>query len=138
MKKFPKSEKKGTLLIIAGSLLVVLAGVATGWVLSGNAQKSTTPQSSTTQVEKTDKEEGVADESTFRDSAEGILEEGGIDGEGTHHLVREGGPDQYAYLTSSVIDLERYVGKQVMVWGETISARHAGWLMDIGKIKLIE
>lgn len=138
LKKFPKGENKSTLLLIVGSLLVVLAGVASGWILSGRSQKSSVPESSAPQVEKTAKEEGIADEATFRDSAEGILEEGGIDGEGTYHLVREGGPSKYAYLTSTVIDLEQYVGKQVMVWGETISAKQAGWLMDIGRIKIIE
>lgn len=138
LKKFPKSENKSTLLLIAGSLLVVLAGVASGWILSGRSQGSSAPETSAPQVEKTAMEEGITDEETFRDSAEGILEEGGIDGEGTHHLVREGGPSKYAYLTSTVIDLEQYVGKKVMVWGETISARHAGWLMDIGRIKVIE
>jgi hypothetical protein len=66
------------------------------------------------------------------------LEEGGIDGEGTHHLVRDGGPSKSVYLTSTVIDLDSFAGKKVKVWGETISARKAGWLMDVGKIKIIE
>lgn len=81
---------------------------------------------------------GLEDSATFRDSAQGKLEEGGINGEGTHHLVRDGGPSQNVYLTSSVIDLKQYVGKSVEVWGETIGAKSAGWLMDVGKIKILD
>ena len=42
---------------------------------------------------------GLADEETFSDSAEGILEEGGIDGEGSHHLTRGEDKSQNVYLT---------------------------------------
>ncbi len=138
LKKFPQGKDKKSLYLIAGAFLVVLAGVTTGWFLSGRSPAAGAPEEAAPGVEKSATEEGIADEETFRDSAEGILEEGGIDGEGTHHLVREGGPTKYAYLTSTVIDLEQYVGKKVEIWGETISARHAGWLMDVGKIKVIE
>jgi len=64
------------------------------------------------------------------DTAEGILKSGGIEGEGTHHLVRKGGEDQYVYLTSSTIDLSQVVNKKVKVWGKTYTAKTAGWLMD--------
>ena len=37
-----------------------------------------------------------------------------------------------------VLDLQGYVGKKVEVWGETIGAKQAGWLMDVGKIRIIE
>jgi len=39
---------------------------------------------------------GSDNESAFPDSANGVLEKGGIDGEGTHKLLRTGGPDQTA------------------------------------------
>ena len=67
-----------------------------------------------------------------------MLEEGGISGEGTHHLVRGSGPSQYAYLTSSVVDLEPFVGKKVQVWGQTFTGKKAGFFMDIGKIKVVD
>ena len=138
LKKFPKTGSK-SLLIVVGLLVVVMAGVGTGWLLSGRTAKGgSVPEKVAPGAESDPMEAGIADEETFRDSAEGILEEGGIDGEGTHHLVREGGPTKYVYLTSTVIDLESFKGKTVMIWGETISARHAGWLMDVGKIKVIE
>jgi len=53
-------------------------------------------------------------------------------------LIRPGGDSQNVYLTSTVIDLESFVGKKVEVWGETIGAREAGWLMDVGKVKVTE
>ena len=78
------------------------------------------------------------DVKTFRDRAEGTLKEGGIDSEGTHHLERPGGTSQSVYLTSSVVDLDQFIDKKVEVWGETIGAKKAGWLMDVGKIKILE
>lgn len=139
LKKFPKSNSKTTALYAVVALLVVLAGVGTGWLLAGRPGK--VGGSSTGIVpgaKEGQKEAGLSDEATFRDSAEGMLEEGGIDGEGTHRLVREGGSSQNVYLTSTVIDLQSFVGKEVTVWGETIAAQRAGWLMDVGKIKVIE
>jgi len=65
------------------------------------------------------------------DQAEGTVKAGGIDGEGTHHLVRKGGEDQYVYLTSSTVDLSLVENKKVAVWGKTYAAKTAGWLMDI-------
>ena len=38
LKKFPKVKRKSTLVLIAGSLVVVLLGVGTGWFLSGSAK----------------------------------------------------------------------------------------------------
>ena len=136
VKKFPKFNLKGNLPLVLGVVLVILAGVGTGWLLSGRGGGSggqTSPG-----AQSGPKEAGLADESTFKDSAEGVLEEGGVDGEGTHHLVRSGGASQNVYLTSTVIDLQSFVGKKVMVWGQTIAAQQAGWLMDVGKIKVTE
>jgi hypothetical protein len=84
------------------------------------------------------KKAGVEDAKSFRDSAEGVIEAGGTNGEGTHKLVRDGGPSQTAYLISSVVDLDSYVGKKVKVWGETMGAQKVSWLMDVGKIEVIQ
>ena len=134
--KFPKFDIKGQAFLIGGVVLVILLGIGSGWLLSGKGKASSTRE--VPGVESTAKEAGLADEATFRDSAEGSLEEGGIAGEGTHHLVRDGGPSQNVYLTSTVIDLQAFVGKKIKVWGETISGKKAGWLMDVGKIKVVE
>ena len=61
-----------------------------------------------------------------------------VNGEGTHKLIRDGGPSQTVYLISSVIDMSEFVGKKVQVWGETIDAQKAGWLMDVGRVKILE
>lgn len=86
----------------------------------------------------TKKKVGIADKKTFKDMAEGVLKEGGIDGEGNFHLERPGGESQNVYLTSSTVDLSLYVGKKVRVWGETFSAEKAGWLMDVGLVELLQ
>lgn len=83
-------------------------------------------------------EVGSTDTKTFRDQATGTLESGGLNGEGTHKLIREGGSSQTMYLISSVVDLETFVGKKVQVWGETIRGQKAAWLMDVGRVKLVE
>ena len=131
------SSLKKNILLSSISLIVVLLGIGLGYLLSGSGKT----KSANVQVPgavNTKNEAGVADEKSFPDSAEGILEEGGINGEGTHHLVRGIGPSQYAYLTSTVIDLSAFTGKKVQVWGQTIAGKKAGWLMDVGKVKVIE
>ncbi len=79
---------------------------------------------------------GVVDKKTFKDSAEGVLREGGIDGEGNFHLERSGGVSQNVYLTSTTVDLSGYIGKKVKVWGQTFQAEKAGWLMDVGLVEM--
>ncbi len=81
---------------------------------------------------------GVKDDQTFKDSAEGYLEAGGINGEGSHSLLREGGESQTVYLTSSITDLDKLVGMRVKVWGETFKGQKAGWLMDVGRVQVLE
>ncbi len=81
---------------------------------------------------------GSADEKTFRDQAEGILMAGGIDGEGSHHLERGDNKSQWVYVTSSVVDLDLLVGDRVTIWGETNQGKKAGWLMDVGRLKVQE
>lgn len=140
VRKFPKKNLKTVALYVLSALLVVGAGIGSGWYLSGGQSSGVLGENGDgpPKTKTGAKEAGIADESTFRDTADGILETGGVDGEGTHHLVREGGPSQYVYLTSTVIDLDSFVGKNVQVWGETIAAQQAGWLMDVGKIKVLE
>lgn len=126
--------------LIIMAFVVAGLGLGTGWLLSGGQIKSNTNPtvSSDEKAAKGANEAGVNDESTFSSTAEGMLEEGGIDGEGTHHLVRPGGAAQTVYLSSTVLDLGSFTGKKVQVWGQTISGRKAGWLMDVGKIKVLE
>ena len=118
------------------SVVVVLAGIGAGYLFSGVSKSSTLNPAN--EIIVTKNEAGIADESKFSTTTDGVLEEGGIGGEGNYHLVRGSGPSQYAYLTSSAVDLEPFLGKKVQIWGETMSGKKAGWLIDVGKIKVME
>ncbi len=138
----PKKERQlppflKPLLIILG---LVLAGTVTGYLLSsrGGGMGLSSPSQLAPGTELKGQEFGSKDTSAFPDSAVGILEKGGINGEGTHKLIREGGESQTAYLTSSLVDLDPLVGKKVEVWGETFKGQKAGWLMDVGRVKVLE
>jgi len=135
--KFNASGSKNLVMVIV-AVVVVGFGILTGWLLSGVSKGKTQNKVTGTSVTQTKKEAGISDEKTFKDTAQGLLKEGGINGEGTHHLERDGGPSQYVYLTSSVIDLDSFVGKNVQVWGETIKGAKAGWLMDVGRVKVLD
>jgi len=119
-----------TKMIIGVYTVLILLGVGTGYLLSRSGG------SSTPTMINTGKSVGSTDTKTFKDSAEGVIEKGGSGGEGTHALIREGGPSQTAYLISSVIDLDQYAGKKVKVWGQTMAAKKVSWLMDVGKVEL--
>jgi len=127
-----------------GSLVIILAGVGTGYFLSLQQSAGGLMSQRDLKREVGDEEitkglkVGVADEKTFRDSAQGDLEKGGINGEGSHHLVRPGGESQHVYLTSSIIDLDQFAGRKVKVWGETFAGQKAGWLMDVGRLEVLE
>lgn len=137
-----ESFARVTLIPAFAILVVVLAGIGTGWYASqgggGGVLTKKIAVAPGAEVKEGGKTAGIDDTKTFRDQAEGVLEEGGIDGEGTHHLLRDGGPSQNVYLTSSIVDLSQFTGKKVEVWGETNKAQKAGWLMDVGKIKVLE
>ncbi len=129
-------------------LFVLLAGVASGFAvntLSGSSAGLASPiveQNKTAQeVENAVKVGavfGVPDEKTFRDEVDGVLIKGGISGEGSHTLLREGGVSQNVYLTSSVVDLDQFENMKVKVWGETFKGQKAGWLMDVGRLEVTQ
>ncbi len=122
---------------LASGLVVVLAGVATGWFLSG-ASAQMQEQTPTANVSENPQNVGEVDESVFSDTAQGELREGGIEGEGTHYLDTGLGEEKYVYLLSTVLDLDSFIGKKVEVRGQTLAAENAGWLMDVGRVKLLE
>ena len=125
---------------------VLIAGVASGFMansLSGGAAGMASPiaEQNKTAEEVEDAVKvgavfGVPDEKTFRDEVEGVLIKGGISGEGSHTLLREGGVSQNVYLTSSVVDLDQFENMKVKVWGETFKGQKAGWLMDVGRLEV--
>lgn len=123
--------------LVVGSFAVVLAGVLTAWLLSTKIMARPVGSTSAAPGTKvTSNGAGVLDPKVKYDNAVGTLVAGGIGNEGTHHLERDGGPVKNVYLTSSVIDLQSFVGKKVEVWGETLSSKKAGWLMDVAKIQV--
>jgi hypothetical protein len=134
------------LIIIVGGLLFGFAfsrifprSTGTAGTLSGNNNQ---PQLSTDAISSPDQLKvgqlyGNLNQA-FKDTATGIIQKGGINGVGTHTLIRDGGPTQSASLTSSTVDLDLFVGKKVEVKGETNAAAKTGWLMDVGSIKILQ
>lgn len=127
-------DKKTKTAVLAVYGLLILLGVGTGYLLT---MRGSGPTAAPGTIE-TATVVGSTDESTFKDSAEGTIEKNGEDGEGTHQLIREGGPSQTAHLISSVVDLDQFVGKKVKVWGQTMAAQKVSWLMDVGKVELLQ
>lgn len=125
-----------TLPTFAVMILVVLligAGVGYGLVrLKGSNGNSFMQGSGNTKTASP-----TVNKKIFKDKVEGILKEGGIEGEGNFHLERPGGLSQNVYLTSSTVDLSQYIGKKVRVYGETFSGQKAGWLMDVGMVEVL-
>jgi len=125
------------------AVVAILAGSATGYGVYRLRAKSVDDSPTATQQVAGDIVNngdvfGIKDDQTFKDSAEGYLEAGGVDGEGSHSLLREGGESQTVYLTSSITDLDKLVGMKVKVWGETFKGQKAGWLMDVGRVQVID
>ena len=134
------SMKVAPKVMIALTIVAVLAGVGTGFgtfrlTNKGSAAELATAPTATSGVNAGD-EFGSKDEA-FDSHAIGYIEEGGLDGEGSHKLLRPGGASQTVYLTSSVTDLDLFVGMEVEVWGETFKGQKAGWFMDVGRIKVV-
>lgn len=134
LRSLPQNGSRKTFFYLGISVLVVLGGIGTGWYLSGAKANFGQYSPNPTGIKTNETEAGISDVSGFQD-ATGTLEEGGIEGEGTHHLTRDGGPSQTITLTSTVIDLESFVGKKVQIWGETSATKKAVWFMDVVKIK---
>lgn len=129
--------KKQIIVMLTVYIVLILLGVGTGYVLASKG--AALPVGSVVNTEGTgesDRVVGIQDASKYSNCPVGTLEADGIEGEGTHHLVREGGPSQTAYLMSSLIDLDQYVGLTVKVCGTTMQARTAPWLMDVERLEL--
>lgn len=141
------SPKKKTNPTKALLIIAIVLGLGTGFFVAqkrlllagdGNAFTEDTKDLTTDTKIKVGDVFGSADEKTFRDQAEGILMAGGIDGEGSHHIERGANKTQWVYVTSSVVDLDLVVGDRVSIWGETTQGKKAGWLMDVGRLKVLE
>jgi hypothetical protein len=140
-------EPKPKSLLLPLLIIGIALGIGTGYFMAQrNLSLSVKPGSSTGLIQnptsassvKVGDTFGTNDTTTFTDQTDGILQAGGIGGEGTHHLVRGANATQWVYLTSSVVDLDMFIGDQVSVWGQTNHGKKAGWLMDVGKLKVTQ
>ncbi len=131
--------------LIALFTAITLVGLGSGYGLSrlisadnsSAGQEGTVSQTADGQKIKVGQTYGNQSE-VFPDETIGVIEENTQEGEGTHKLIREGGESQTAYLTSSLVNLDLFVGRKVKVWGETFAAQKVGWLMDVGAVKVLE
>jgi len=121
------------------TLLVIAAGIVSGYFLSG-ANASTSPGTESGSTGESENGNGSmnVNESQFGETEEGVLMEGGIEGEGTHYLDRGMGEQKYVYLTSTVLNLDKYIGKKVRIKGNTIAGQKAGYLMEVGSVTEIK
>jgi hypothetical protein len=142
--------KQNIKILAAMSIVAILAGIGTGYggfklqtqAGGGSANVGGSGDGEIQQVAKEGSINvgdvfGLDDVDTFKDSAEGYLELGGLDGEGSHKLLRPGGISQTVYLTSSVTDLDKFDGMEVNIAGETFKGQKAGWLMDVGRVEVV-
>lgn len=138
------NERSGSLFSrkLLGLLLVVtLFGIGTGYLIaqsSGEGGSNVVSKLANKSKYKTGDVIGDGDTTVFKDTAEGVLKEGGIEGEGQYHLERPGGESQHVYMTSSSVDLSQFIDRKIKVWGQTQTAQKAGWLMDVGRIEVLE
>jgi len=129
---------------IAGVILVILLGLFSGIFIKKNTTLGAKLSSNNLAISSTAPADGlkegdiigVNDDATFKDEVQGVLDKGGFNGEGSHKLLRPGGASQTVYLTSSVVDLDEFVGHEVTVKGQTFSGQKVGWLMDVGRVKV--
>ncbi len=139
----PSMQKNNMKSILVLGVIAIVAGIGTGfgsYKLSASQGEGTSSDVIAQPTEGSIKKGdvfGSSNTDTFKDSAQGYLEAGGIDGEGSHRLLRPGGISQTVYLTSSVTDLDKLVGMEVKVMGETYKGQKAGWLMDVGRIEVV-
>lgn len=128
--------------IIALLIGIVFLGLISGYFLASKNGSSLTTGKTVNLSDGTSVSKGTVvgsnDTKTFKDTAEGILKEGGIDGEGAFHLERTGGESQTVYLTSSSVDLSKFIDKKIKIWGQTQKAQRASWLMDVGRVEVLE
>lgn len=125
---------------LAGIVVFLVIGTAAGYFAANNTNtaKSVTASPEDSSEILKGKTFGSNDTDTFKDTAEGVVKEGGVEGEGQFHLVRPGGESQNVYMTSSLVDLSLFLNRKIKVWGQTQTARKAGWLMDVGKVEVLD
>jgi len=125
--------------VIVGALILgILSGFGGNMLTSNNSSKSPAKDGGVNGSPDGVESAGILDKETFKDDAEGVLKEGGFEGEGSFHLERPGGISQNVYMTSTTVDLSQFLNKKVRVLGATFESEKAGWLMDVGYIEIMK
>ncbi len=118
--------------------LAIFLGIFTGYILSTKSNNNSGTSPLIVGTAKTAQQ----DTRTFKDFAEGVIKAKPQSSntndysEGTHLLQRDNAVP--VALTSSVVDLSKYEGKKVKVYGETQKALKESWLMDVGKVEEVK
>ena len=138
LRAVPKNLSLAKVLPILVIVILVAAGMFSGLILSSR-NKKTSAATSAVDEEKLSPEQKQSFQVVTRDSAEGVIEKNDKfeeTAQGQWKLIRPGGETQTAYLTSSFLDLDGFVGKKVKVYGETLGSAKVGWLMDVAKVEV--
>jgi hypothetical protein len=139
----PKSTKNPVPHTLILAVIVVLLGIGSGYGLSKVSGKDGFLPSSSLTTPSAEQDVTVGEMygskgDVFADDATGVIIAAGVNGEGTHRLLREGGESQTICLTSSVLDLDLFENARVKVWGETFDAQKCAWFMDVGRVQVEE
>lgn len=137
----PRWTKIKAFLPVLFVILFVFAGVLTGLVLASRSKSKASTVSLPQEEENLNQTQKESLQIVTRDQAEGVIEKNDKfedTAQGQWKLIRSGGESQTAYLTSSYLDLDEYVGKKVKVFGETLGTDKVGWLMDVAKVELVQ
>ena len=137
LRAVPKNLPLAKLLPLAIIVVIVEAGSISGLVFSSR-NKNAKIVTSSIDEKNLSPEQKQSFQTVTRDSAEGVVEKNDKfeqTAQGQWKLIREGGESQTAYLTSSFLDLDQYIGKKVKVYGETLGSDKVGWLMDVAKVE---
>ena len=125
--------------LVVGVVAIIFMGSLTGFVLSrGKTAKATKEGSISPDLIKASNEAGYKDTKLFESIVTGIVKKGGLFGDGTHSLIKDSNPKNPAALLSSVVDLDEYVDRHVQVWGRSQKGLKAAWLLEVGRIKILE
>jgi hypothetical protein len=143
MHDFAESSPKPafSMKLVAVLLVIALLGIGTGFGFAkmNAGERGISGEELTKDTEiKVGERYGDGDTKTFKDNAEGVIKEGGIDGEGQFTLIQSNNPDNPAALTSSTVDLSLFIDRKVKIWGQTFEAEKAGWLLDVGQLEVLE
>ncbi len=139
LRAVPKKENLASFVPIVIIIVVIAAGILSGLIASSRHKNSQIQSKAAIEEGSLEGKQKESFTQTFRDQAEGTIEKNDqLDkyAQGTHKLIRPGGESQTAYLTSSVLDLDEFLGKKVKVFGETFGSSQVGWLMDVGKVEV--